>query len=1085
MLMSTVDRDGGSLSSTSGASVGAVEQHHRVVHTAVGQSGAISVVWTDDNHGVTAVFRSAVDAIAAALATQRALADETLADVPNIRTRIAMHTDRVAIGDGIDETSTTFQRCARLRDIGRGGQTLLSATTAAAVADVLPQGAWLDDLGMHRLADLWRAERVFELRHGDVAHGVGRLRSLDEVPNNLPTQLTSFVGRRDELAAVARLLDEHRLVTLAGSGGCGKSRLAVQVAAEVAHRWPDGVWWVDLSPITDSAMVAELAASTVRVLVEPVSGSLRALVKQLRHMQLLICLDTCEHVLDATAEVAESLLRSCPGVSVLATSREPLGVVGETVWRVPSLPESDAVRLFVNRAELARPGSVAEDATEAVLAICRRLDGIPLAIELAAAWIRVLSPAQIVTAIDDRFRMLAGRAHGMIARHRTISASIAWSYERLDEPDRAVLRRLAVFAGGFSLDAARVVCGDDAVLAAIGRLVDKSLVMATEYRAEIRYRLLDTIRQYAEDRLHDAREAAETRDRHLDHFVRLAEYAEQGLDRDQDRWREVLDTEHDNLRAALEWGLAAAEPRRGRRLAAALARVWFLHGHTHEGIAFLRQAIEAAPDDHSTLQAHLLSGLALVALGGGQAAMTADAARRGLNIAVANDDHRSRARCLVLSAYLPYFTDLAACRRLALEARRYAELAGDIFAIDFARLMHASNATVWDRHDEALALTQEFVDRCLSRGERFCAAFGLSSQVWAALFTGDIRRANDLASQVIRIAEPLGDYFTIGLTTFNLAWVKGLAGDIDAGRRLIEPVVRSIEDAGPDVELVPWLALIPGKLQLWDGDFGGAVEWLERATHFAEPFTDNWITVRALPSLASALRRLGRCEEARTHVDRAISLATQLHVPHAHAEALEEAGYLAAAHDPIGAEDLHHQALAVRVDHGLRTFYVDSLEALASHAVQSERFDQGARVLAASDRARDQIGYQRPAINQSNHDRTITILEAALGEAFTSTWREGQEVSLDDAVSYVTRARGARGRPTSGWRSLTRTELDVVRLVVEGLTNPEIGARLFVSRATVKTHLSHVYAKLNVANRTELETPAAAHNLHSERLRRA
>jgi len=309
--------------------------------------------------------------------------------------------------------------------------------------------------------------------------------------------------------------------------------------------------------------------------------------------------------------------------------------------------------------------------------------------------------------------------------------------------------------------------------------------------------------------------------------------------------------------------------------------------------------------------------------------------------------------------------------------------------------------------------------------------------------------------------------------TAHLAWVKGLAGEIDAGRRLMDPIVRSVEHAGPQVELLPWLALLPGELHLWGGDLEGAVAWFWRAVRFAEPMTENWVTVRALPGLASALRRLGRLDQAWEQVDRAIALARKLEVPHALAEALEESGWLAATNDPALAEDLHHQALAVRIERGLRTFYVDSLEALAGLAAQAESFQEAGRLLAASDAARALMGYPRPVINQPETDATVTAVRAALGDdAFAAAWGEGAALSLDDAVAYATRSRGARARPSSGWASLTPTELEVVHLVVEGLTNPQIGARLFMSRAAVKTHLSHVYAKLAVANRTELATLA-------------
>jgi predicted ATPase/class 3 adenylate cyclase/DNA-binding NarL/FixJ family response regulator len=1083
------------------AAAAAIARHYELVDAAVaGHDGTTSGAATpaarsgarsEPGDSVLAVFASPSAAVAAAQAIQLALAAETWPEGMVIRVRIGLYTGEVR-GDQ-SGAAVASHRCARLREVAHGGQTLLSSATAALVADALPEGSWLADLGVHRLRDLSRPEHLYELRHQDLPHEFPPVRSLDVIPNNLPAQLTSFVGRDGELAEVMRVLADQRLVTLAGAGGCGKTRLAVQAAAGLADRWPDGVWWVDLGSATEPELVARLTAAALRVLVEPASGPLQALASQLRGRRLLLCLDTCEHLLDACAELAGTVLRACPEVSIVTTSREPLGVPGETVWRVPSLVEDEAVRLFTDRAALVRPGFNESADEPAVRTVCRRLDGIPLAIELAAAWVRALSPRQIAAAMDDRFQLLAGGSRGVVARHRTLAASMAWSHDLLDPADQVVFRRLAAFSGGFTLDAARSVCnaksvastaarsagvpsgpgqgadGGD-VLAAIGRLVDKSLISVTEHGGEARYRMLDTIRQYAEDRLDAAGESAATRDRHLDFFLAFAERAEPQLERDQDRWRAVLATEHDNLRTALQWGLAAEDPERGRRLAAAAARFWFLHGHVREGLGLLRQAIALAPDEQSTLQGRLLAGLAMLSLVSGPVAPTVAAAERGLAVAIATDDASSRARCVGFSGYGPLYRDHREAVRLGEEAQRYGAEAGDLVAEDFGRVLQAAALTIGDRHEEAVARARVVVERCLPRAERFCAVFARESEAYAALLTGDVRSADAFATDAVRIAEPLGDYFTVGHAISNLAWVKCVAGEIDAGRQLMEPVVRSIEDAGPDIE-VPLMALSQAKLRLAGGDLTGALDWFERAARFTVPEGDNWVVVRALPGLAGVLRRLGRRAEARERAEYGVAMGRRLDTPHPLAEALEELASVTAPDDPVKAEDLHHEALAVRVRHGLRTFYVDSLEALAWLAAESGACDEATRLLAACAGARRETGYPRPAINQPDHDAVVASLEAALGEeAFAAAWSQGAELSLEGAVAYATRARGSRGRPASGWASLTPTELEVIRLVVDGLTNPAIGNRLFMSRATVKTHLSHVYTKLGLANRTELAT---------------
>ncbi len=434
----------------------AIERPERIIDAAVATHGGTRLDRLGQGAGAVAVFESAGDAVAAAHQIQRTLTGDARTELSGGRLRLGIHTGEAEAREHQAYGGPALHRGARVRDVAHGGQALLSSVTASLVADAPPSGAWLVDLGTHRLRDLSRPERIFELRFEELASEFPPLRSLDALANNLPLQVTSFVGRGRELAIVEGLLGSHQLVTLTGSGGCGKTRLAMQAAAGLADRWPDGVWWVDLGPVTDPTRVAELVAASTRVMVEPAGGPLRALTVHLRDSRLLICLDNCEHVVDPTAEVVDALLRSCPEVSVLATSREPLGVAGETVWRVPSMVEAEAVRLFADRANHVVPGFVVDDGNrDAVHTVCQRLDGIPLAVELAAAWVRALTPAQIAAGLDDRFRLLAGGPRGVTARQQTLEASVEWSYDLLDEADRRLFRQLSVFSGGFTLDAAR------------------------------------------------------------------------------------------------------------------------------------------------------------------------------------------------------------------------------------------------------------------------------------------------------------------------------------------------------------------------------------------------------------------------------------------------------------------------------------------------------------------------------------------------------------------------------------------------------------------------------------------------------
>jgi predicted ATPase/DNA-binding CsgD family transcriptional regulator len=912
----------------------------------------------------------------------------------------------------------------------------------------------------------------------------------------LPAQLTAFVGRRAELGEIAALLGDRRLVTITGPGGSGKTRLALETLTRRSGRWADGARWVDLGPVASPGRVAEVAAAAVGVLVDPAIGAVPALAGHLVDREVALCFDNCEHLVEACADVVGALLRTCPGVTVLATSREPLGVPGEAVWRVPPMAEGEAVALFGDRARLVRPGfgeaaaTDAADPSAAVRTVCRRLDGMPLAIELAAAWVRMLSPAQIADALDDRFRLLVGGPRGAIPRQQTLAASVDWSHGLLRDDARTLLRRLSVFSGGFALDAAEAVCGfgdldADDVLGVLGGLVDSSMVVVSDRDGFARYRLLETIRDYAADRLAEAGESEAAADRHLGHFLALAESTAAALDRgDQDALLAELEREHDNLRAALAWGLSRPDPARGRRVAVALTRLWLVRGHAHTGLQLLRAAIDAAPDDTSTVQADLLSGLAVVAAPAGRIVESAEVAARAVELAEAAGDDRTLGRAYAAATYLPFYTDYPRAEELARRAQRHADAAGDVFPAEWARLMEGCSYMNRERHDEAVAIASALHERSLARDDRFLAAFSLSLVMHAAVLTGDVRRGVEVGTLAVEICEPLHDYFTVGTNTVNLAWALGVAGRVDEGWRLVEPVVRTISSAGPDVDVVG-IGPTVGRLKLWGGDVDGAVESLDRASRFGAPPHENWITVRTFPVLSDALRRAGRTDDALAVAEHGVEVGRRLGTHHATADSLDALARLVSDADPGRAEDLHHEALALRVEHGLDTDVADSLDALALVSVSAsgsattsgsgsaDRLVEAARLLGAADTARARAGYPRLAIDRSTHAAFVASLAEGLGEpAFSEARAAGAELSLADAVAYAARSRGPRRRPTIGWASLTPAEHQVVALVVEGLTNPEIAARLFVSRATVKTHLSHIYAKLGIANRTELAAAA-------------
>lgn len=866
--------------------------------------------------------------------------------------------------------------------------------------------------------------------------------------NTLPAPLTTFVGRETELRAIADALATARLVTIVGPGGCGKTRLALEAAAREDR--PDGVRWADLSATSDPLVVPELMAAATGVL--PATGdATSSLARQLGDRRMLVCADNCEHVVGAVAEVALELLRTCPGVTVLATSREPLGVPGEVVWRVPSLSGDDAVALFEERS--GRAGS------DAVRTACIRLDGIPLAIELAAAWSGTLSAQEILDGLDDRFALLVRGPRGVAARHQTLAASMAWSHDLLDEADRVLFRRLGVCHGGFTLEAARGVCGLDrgAVPAGLRRLVDKSLLIADTDGSVARYRMLETIRAYAAARLQASGEGDRTRDRHLDTYLALTEDAAPLLAQDKDAWRARIGAERENLRAALEWGLSLDDPERGRRLAAGLPWLWHLGGRGHEGLTLFHQAISRGAAERTELQARLLTGLALIADTTRPVGLEYDAAQAALEIATEVGDVPTASLARLLSAVGLFYQDFDTAWTLAETAREQAR--GEGFVADGATALMGIILHLRDEHEAAVPLLRTAVEGLRKRGDRGVASTALGFMACSALYTGDLVRARELALDGVHTARPLADHHRVGSAGSVLATVETAAGRLDAAREALEPLLRLVEGA-ESPPFVPGLARAMGMVLLRSGKPGEAVSWFERETNWLGGDVTTYLAPQTLTVLAAALRATGAVEAAAEVCEQALAAARKIGMPRVAADALEQRAFLAG--DPSRAEDLHHEALALRAEHGLWLPCADSLEALAAGSAAPT---EAVRLLAACDRAREDTGRPRTPVDPR--------LREALGEeAYATAWREGRALSLPEAVEYARRARGGRRRPSSGWASLTPTERNVVRLAAEGLSNPGIGARLFMSRSTVKTHLSHVYAKLGVTNRTELATMA-------------
>jgi predicted ATPase/uncharacterized protein HemY len=946
---------------------------------------------------------------------------------------MALHTGAAQVRDG-DYFGPALNRVARLLAVAHGGQVLLTGVAHELVQDDLPPGASLRDLGLHRLRDLQRPEHIFQLVHPDLPADFPPLPSLNLLPNNLPQQLSSFVGREEELAEVKRLLGvgqavslpagqnqrqadslpHSRLVTITGTGGTGKTRLALQVAADLLDGCRDGVWWVELAPLADGAQVPEAVTAVLGLREESGHTLSDTLVEYGKARSLLLVLDNCEHLLTACAALAEALLRACPDVRILATSREALNIPGETAYRLPSLslPEeasgvrhqasvgdgtdlagrtdalrltpdashllrSEAVRLFVDRAAAAVPSfAITPQNARAVAELCRRLDGIPLAIELAAARVRVLPVEKINERLDDRFSLLTGGSRTALPRQQTLRASIDWSYESLAEPERALLCRLSVFAGGWTLEAAEVVCSDEGVrrwalgvgegagassvadvdfasqslppnakrltandvLDLLSALVEKSLVVYEEREGEGRYRLLETVRQYGRNRLLEAGEVEAVRGCHRDWFLTLAEEAEPALGgARQKEWLDRLEVEHDNLRAALEWCRAAPAAvsrtrggakgtgiEAGLRLGGALSAFWWTRGYPalgREQLAALLSQPEAAAPTAARVKA--LQGAGSLAHRQGDYDAARSSFEESLTICRALNDQRGIAsafQCLGLcAAGQSDYTTARGHYEASLAIRRRV---GDQRGVAFTLEVIGNLERVQGRYAEARALYEESLKLFRALKNRSSIALMLDQLGNVAWHLGEHESARTLHEESLALYQELGSKSGIALVRFNLGEVARSRGEYTAARAHYEEC----------------LAL--------DRELG-----------------DRRV-------MASALNRLG------------------------------DTFFGQQAYEPARARYVESLSIQQGLGHRLGiAIALGSLAALEQAVGEPER---AARLWGAAEALREAIGIPMPPNEREAYDQAVTAARTALGaDAFAGAWAAGRAMTAESAAAYA------------------------------------------------------------------------------------
>ena len=786
----------------------ALARHDELLRRAIEEHGGY--VFKTVGDAFCCAFRTAPDALEAALNTQRRLLSSKWEQTGPLRVRMALHTGAAEERDG-DYLGPPLNRVARLLSAAHGSQVLLSLPTQELVRDQLPAGTTLRNLGEHRLKDLFRPERVFQLSAPDLPVEFPPLRTLDVYRNNLPLQPTPLIGREKEVSEVCDLLrgEETRLLTLTGPGGTGKTRLALQAAADLLDDFPDGAFFASLATLSEAELLISAVVETLGVketAEQPLDESLKDYLSERR---LLLVLDNFEQVLEAAPAVSE-LLSAAAGLKVLVTSRTPLRLYGEHEYAVPplsvpdvrhlpdlkTLSQYEAVRLFTERAKAAKVDfEVTDENAPAVAEICVRLDGLPLAIELAAARIKMLPPRSMLQRLGSRLKLLTGGARDLPERQRTLRATIEWSFALLEEGEQVLFGRLAVFSGGRTLEAIEAICNAEGDLPmdafeSISSLVDKSLIRQEEApNGEPRFVMLETVHEFAREKLQESAEAEQIKREHAEYFLTLAEEAYPELrGPNQLKWLESLEAEHDNMRAALSWALERKEVEVSLRLGGALWWFWEVRGYHSEGRRWLEQALAIEVRGSPEVRAMALAGVGTLALDQGELDRVQEACEEGLALLEheeAKETSEAKLNLLICfgwgalerEAYGQATQLFEEGLGLSREMSDTYWLATSLLSLAFASHARGDSETRTELYEESMDLFRE-------QGDKQGLAYCLNNFSLVVCSQGDLGRAAQLAEEAVALLRELGAKGDVALGLCNLGWMAlfqdglGRAGDI-------------------------------------------------------------------------------------------------------------------------------------------------------------------------------------------------------------------------------------------------------------------------------------------------------------------
>jgi predicted ATPase/class 3 adenylate cyclase len=1008
----------------------AFDKQERIMRAAMAAHGGYVYKMIGDAFQVA--FAAALDALAAALDAQRGLGSEAWGEIDPIRVRMALHTG-VTEERGDDYVGPLLNRVARLMSAGYGGQVLLTQVTYELVRDKLPDDVTLRDLGEHRLKDLIRPEHVYQLSAPGLSADFPPLKTLDKDRHNLPVQTTSFIGRRTEMIEIEQAITEYHLVTLVGSGGSGKTRLSLQVAANLLDQFPDGTWFIELAPITNPELIPQTILAAMGAQSQPGKDALDSLKDFLREKNLLLILDNCEHLIEACAKLVDTLLTAAPYLKILASSREALGVKGEQAWHVPSLSIPDlkhlpagaelsryeAVHLFIDRARLVQPHfAVTNNNAPAVAQICYRLDGIPLAIELAAARLRILTPEQISARLDDRFRLLTGGSRTALPRQQTLRALIDWSYDLLSAKEKLLLSRLAVFSGGWTLELAEQICADEKldayeILDMLTHLVDKSLVAVEENQAAMRYRILETVRQYAREKLFESGKGLEMRNRHRDAFVKLVEQANPELKKDNaKKWFETLDAEQDNIRSAIWWSLENNCVESAIRICNALEYYWRMRGQIQEGYNFYLETFTLADKDETVKHTP-----EYVILWSYKVSYAFDVTFNLFS------DHASLETALEITRRLEELHYPAGSYRIFYRLHGLYEVGGDL--------------------DSAEEVVTKALNGFRAAGHQEDMAWAFSGLASIYREKGEFEKSNEMDAQARDI------FSKNGFTAFALTHANYLAlklyqrGEIQAARRELEANLCAFQNLDATVMSQDTLQHLM-MIAILEGDYARAKKYVEDAAAYSEKFTEQqWEIIynhlnygyfafitndletayrfyknaiegmkinrgdifagEALARLGFTLLCMGRMDEARQCFEESFAAwgkvaqeSDSAFFWYGRSELERMLGNTACARKNL------QQAMYLRNKIHKYIYIPDMLDSFAKLDFSQNDFTGAARWFGCADALRKKFGSVMYPIYRPDYDKHLELLKSQISAAeFESAWAEGKKMGMNEAVALA------------------------------------------------------------------------------------